>query len=216
AEKDFLNQIKIMLVELSAKLNFKVNDFQIEALCRHLMMHSVVVKEDDNLVLRDYFNPVLMNHFNFFLYLSEYLHTHKDLIVAADKAELKAYITNIATITNLLLFHPLNQASVQHIVDKLIKDNVEEFKFGIKPKREKLAQKFSAQDCKKDFAMKYCCKPSDYQRLMMKQATKGFKWIQEQLFIDRIAIKDMHELTMRYYMYRFLEKEYFEMDYHLR
>lgn len=215
-EKFFLNKVEQMLKALTVQVGFEVDALILEALSRHFMLHSVIPENEDNIVMRDYFNPMLMNHFNFYMYLSEYTYIYKDLLVLNSKQEFAAYMQQVAQLTNALIIYPLNQGSVELIVSKLVADCADDFEFGKEPSKKAVFQKFRADECKKDFGMNYYCVPSEYQRFVLQRATKSNEWIQEQIIKDKVAIKDVNQLTMRYYQYRFLENEYFKMDYKLR
>lgn len=215
-EEFFLDSISSMLTTLALELDYNLNDNYKEALSRHLMLHSIMPVGSDNLVMRDYYNPVIMNHFTFYMYLSEYMHGYKDLINVPDKAALRKQIYTLAAFTNILIFHGLNLASIEHIVDKVVDDWGDIIEFGSDKKSEQIVHKFEKSDCKRNFTMQYYCQKSDYVEWAMKRTGNASEWIQQQIIQDKVPMSEVDQMKIRYYTYRFLEKEFFGMAAHIR
>lgn len=215
-EKFLLEAITEMLTTLALTVNFDLKDNIKEALARHLMLHSMIPKDGDNLVMRDYYNPVLMNHFTFYMYLSEYLHGYKNLICVDDKTILRKQVHYLATMTNQLVFHSINKASLDNIVDKVVEDWGDVVAVQYKPQTAQMVYKFEHADCKHDFTMRYYCDKSDYVELAMSLASQAHGWIQEQIVADKVPVSETNQMMVRYYMYRYLEKSFFELSPEIR
>lgn len=211
-KKAYREEISAMLTSLANQLNFHLNSSIKEALVVNLLMHSLIPKGEDNLVLRDYFNPVLMNHFNFYMYLSEYLHLYKDLICVSDLKDLRSHMKQVAAVTHVLVMHTINLASVEHIIDKVVDDwgHIIEFRKEIKAKQAFV--KFDKNDCKHNFDLNYQCSKSGYVKVAMQTVGRASNWIQEQIVKDKVPVHDVDQTVLRFYMYRFLEKEFFALD----
>lgn len=213
----YMGEIKNMLIQLSQKLNHKLDGGILDCLTNHFFMHSLVPAGEDNVVMRDYFSPVIMNHFNFFLYLSEYLNTYKKMLFIRGKEELRNHLLSVGNCTNALVFHSIDQDSLIEIVDKLIADQGDciEYSCDINKTKQTLI-KFQDQDCKKNFNRDYFCKSSEYVSLMMNRSATALDWIEAKIIEDRVPVKSVDYLTIRYYMYRFLEDSFFKLDINIR
>jgi acyl carrier protein len=217
-DKALIDSIKSMVLMLSKELKFNINTAQMEALTVNLFAHSVVPVGVDNIVMRDYFNPVLMNHFNLYCYLSEYINTYKDVIFFSNKQELNHHLQQIGYALGILSVNPINQGCIPYIVDRLVRDQGDVIDYTrIEPKdgtkREFI--KFKEMDCQKDFTEDNGYLAKDYQLLIMSKINKSGEWIKRELERN-CNPKEITQEDVRFYMYHFLETEYFNLSYKYR